>query len=85
MNGQSVSIGDVTEWSKENVVWNIFDSSEADSMFRGTIINTGAITGSIIFPEAVIEWIVFYCFNISYPSATSLSCHDKFIHKILID
>ncbi|WP_146913829.1 collagen-binding domain-containing protein, partial [Halolactibacillus halophilus] len=54
-DGTKVSTGEVTVWSNANVVWNIYDSSENDNVYRGTIKNTGAVTGSIIAPGATIN------------------------------
>lgn len=53
-DGSSVSIGHVTKWSNANVVWNIYDSSNASKLYTGTIKNSAAVTGSILAPKATV-------------------------------
>ncbi|MGH2081619.1 collagen-binding domain-containing protein [Aerococcus urinaeequi] len=53
-DGSSISIGEVNKWSRANVIWNVYDSGESDYMYKGVIENRGAVTGSILAPDAKI-------------------------------
>lgn len=50
----SISHGQVKEWSRANIVWNIYDSSKLGYIYQGKIKNTDAVTGSILAPGATI-------------------------------
>lgn len=51
-NGKSAPIGEVTEWQPGNVLWNLYDSSETDRLYRGTVRNKGPVAAHILAPEA---------------------------------
>ena len=51
-NGKSAPIDEVTEWQPGNVLWNLYDSSKADGLYRGTVRNKGAVAAHILAPEA---------------------------------
>ena len=51
-NGNSAPIGEVTEWQPGNVLWNLYDSSETDRLYRGTVRNKGPVAAHILAPEA---------------------------------
>ena len=43
---------EVTEWQPGNVLWNLYDSSKADGLYRGTVRNKGPVAAHILAPEA---------------------------------
>ena len=45
-------IGEVTEWQTGNVLWNLYDSSAADGLYRGKVRNERAVAAHILAPEA---------------------------------
>lgn len=45
-------IGEVTEWQTGNVLWNLYDSSAADGLYRGKVRNGRAVAAHILAPEA---------------------------------
>lgn len=51
-NGTKAPNGEVTEWQTGNVLWNLYDSSKADGLYRGTVRNESAVAAHILAPEA---------------------------------
>lgn len=51
-NGNSAPHKEVTEWQTGNVLWNLYDSSKADGLYRGTVRNKGPVAAHILAPEA---------------------------------
>ena len=51
-NGKSAPIGEVTEWQPGNVLWNLYDSSASDGLYRGTVRNERPVAAHILAPEA---------------------------------
>ena len=52
----SVPTYEVARWSNANVIWNFYDSSKSDNIYRGSVDNErGAVTGHIIAPGAHVE------------------------------
>ena len=51
-NGNSAPHKEVTEWQPGNVLWNLYDSSKADGLYRGTVRNKGPVAAHILAPEA---------------------------------
>lgn len=51
-NGKSAPIGEVTEWQPGNVLWNLYDSSESDGLYRGKVRNDRPVAAHILAPEA---------------------------------
>lgn len=45
----------VRKWLNANVIWNIYDSSKKDNLYRGTIEDGGVITGIILSPDATVS------------------------------
>ena len=45
-------IGEVTEWQTGNVLWNLYDSSDAYGLYRGKVRNERAVAAHILAPEA---------------------------------
>ena len=43
---------EVTEWQPGNVLWNLYDSSAADGLYRGKVRNERAVAAHILAPEA---------------------------------
>lgn len=43
---------EVTEWQPGNVLWNLYDSSKTDRLYRGTVCNKGPVAAHILAPEA---------------------------------
>lgn len=54
-DGTSASHGEVTQWQDGNVIWNFFDSSDANGLYKGKISNTRATAGLIIAPCATVD------------------------------
>lgn len=51
-NGNMAPHNEVTEWQPGNVLWNLYDSSKADGLYRGTVRNKGPVAAHILAPEA---------------------------------
>lgn len=51
-NGKSAPIGEVTEWQPGNVLWNLYDSSAKDGLYRGKVRNERPVAAHILAPEA---------------------------------
>lgn len=51
-NGTIAPHGEVTEWQPGNVLWNLYDSSAKDGLYRGTVRNKRAVAAHILAPEA---------------------------------
>ena len=54
-DGTKAPNGEVTSWQDGNVIWNFWDSSDTEGMYRGTINNLRATAGHIIAPEATVD------------------------------
>ncbi|MEG0250897.1 MAG: Cna B-type domain-containing protein [Peptostreptococcus sp.] len=54
-DGSTAPTGEVSTWQNANVIWNIFDSSKDDYMFKGNITNQDAITGLLLSPGADVN------------------------------
>ena len=51
-DGSRAPNGEVTEWQTGNVLWNLYDSSAADGLYRGKVRNERAVAAHILAPEA---------------------------------
>ena len=51
-NGTKAPNGEVTEWQTGNVLWNLYDSSDADYLYRGKVRNERPVAAHILAPEA---------------------------------
>ena len=51
-DGSRAPNGEVTEWQPGNVLWNLYDSSAADGLYRGKVRNERAVAAHILAPEA---------------------------------
>lgn len=51
-NGTSAPHKEVTEWQPGNVLWNLYDSSESDGLYRGKVRNDRPVAAHILAPEA---------------------------------
>lgn len=54
-NGTQANIAEVTEWEDGNTIWNFYDSSKPDKIFRGKINNSRAAIGIIMAPGATVD------------------------------
>lgn len=43
---------EVTEWQPGNVLWNLYDSSDPEGLYRGRVRNERAVAAHILAPEA---------------------------------
>ena len=43
---------EVTEWQTGNVLWNLYDSSASDGLYRGKVRNESPVAAHILAPEA---------------------------------
>ena len=51
-DGSKAPNGEVTEWQTGNVLWNLYDSSAADGLYRGKVRNERPVAAHILAPEA---------------------------------
>ena len=54
VNGESIANKERTTWEYGKVLWNFYDSSEADGCYNGTIKVNGNFLGSILAPGAAV-------------------------------
>ncbi len=54
-DGTKAPTGEVTVWQGGNVVWNFWDSSDTEGLYRGTLTTKNATAGHIIAPQATID------------------------------
>ncbi|SFE55681.1 SpaA isopeptide-forming pilin-related protein [Peptostreptococcus sp. D1] len=54
-DGSQANIAEVTEWEDGNTIWNFYDSSKPDRIFRGKINNSRAAIGIIMAPGATVD------------------------------
>lgn len=50
--GSKAPNGEVTEWQTGNVLWNLYDSSKTDHLYRGKVRNERPVAAHILAPEA---------------------------------
>lgn len=51
-DGNQAPHTEVTKWQTGNVLWNLYDSSDADYLYRGKVRNESAVAAHILAPEA---------------------------------
>lgn len=51
-NGTIAPHNEVTEWQPGNVLWNLYDSSAKDGLYRGKVRNERPVAAHILAPEA---------------------------------
>ena len=51
-DGSRAPNGEVTEWQPGNVLWNLYDSSAKDGLYRGKVRNERPVAAHILAPEA---------------------------------
>ena len=54
-DGSEAPIAEVTKWQDGNVIWNFYDSSTSDGLYKGKINNARAVTGIILAPAATVD------------------------------
>lgn len=54
-DGEYAPTSEVTEWQSGNVIWNIYDSSKPDNIYRGKVENSRVMTGIILSPGALVD------------------------------
>ena len=54
-DGTEAPISEVVVWQDGNVVWNFWDSSDPEGLYRGKLTTRSATAGHIIAPQATID------------------------------
>ncbi len=54
-DGTKAPTGEVTVWQGGNIVWNFWDSSDPEGLYRGTLTTKSETAGHIIAPQATID------------------------------
>lgn len=51
-DGDSAPTGEVQKWQPGNVLWNLYDSSDPEGLYREEVRNNAVVTAHILAPEA---------------------------------